>query len=377
MQAEGGFGGGVHICLHVHGEKYIFCNASEYPAMSNKDISAEQTDTPEGQAAAGARETYWDVVKGLLIILMVLGHAMQYAGGGNFWGNPLWMGIYLFHMPLFALVSGCFVFQSIHRHRGMFIGHIARHLLIPGIFTALVCLAIKTLLTYCSGETPDVPPYTFLYTAWFLIFIFECGVFTWIMARSESLWWRAAWFVIPMAMALLWPDFPLAGQFTFLYPIFLLGAWVRHQGLPLGNIWLGMGAAVAYVVVYCVFQEDWYVYRTPLDSLEDTAHTVPIYLARLLGGIAGCFLLLFAVKRLSFLQESRILPLLGGSTLAIYLLQIYFWDFIWKPYCPNIDIWLCFPLTAGVLALCYGIYRACRRVPVLGLLMFGEQYRKR
>lgn len=176
-----------------------------------------------------------------------------------------------------------------------------------------------------------------------------------------------------MALALLWPDFPLAGQFTFLYPFFLLGAWVRHLRLPLGNTWLGIAAAAVYAAVFCVFREDWYVYRTPLASLEDTAHTVPVYLIRMLGGTAGCFLLLFAVKRLSFLRKSRILQTLGGSTLAIYLLQIYFWDFIWRPYCPHVDIWLCFPLTVAIVAMCYGIYRVCRRSPALGFLMFGEQ----
>lgn len=343
------------------------------PAINEQQTPAEHPGNPAGPATQRARDPYWDVVKGLLIILMVLGHALQYAAGGNFWGDPLWMGIYLFHMPLFALVSGCFVFRSIRRHGGKFIGHIAKHLLVPAIFTAVACLAIRTALAYGSGETPEVPSFNFLYTAWFLIFIFECGVFTWVMALCKPLWWRAAWFAIPMALALLCPGFPLAGQFTFLYPFFLLGAWAHHRGWPLGSLWFGIAAAALYAVVYCVFQETWYVYRTPLASLEDTAHTVPIYLVRMLGGIAGCFLLLFVVKRLPFLLKSRILLKLGGSTLAIYLLQIYFWDFIWRPYCPHVNFWLCFPLTVAVVAACYGTYRLCRRIPALGFLMFGEQ----
>ena len=325
------------------------------------------------QAAACMHDPYWDVVKGLLIILMVLGHALQFAAGGNFWGDPLWMGIYLFHMPLFALVSGCFVFQSIRRHGGKFIGHIAGHLLVPAIFTAVACLAIRTALSCLRGETPEAPEFEFLYTAWFLVFIFECGVFAWVMSLCKSLWWRAAWFAIPMTLALLCPGFPLAGQFTFLYPFFLLGAGAHHRGWPLGSLWFGIAAAALYAAVFCVFQETWYVYRTPLASLEDTAHTVPIYLVRMLGGIAGCFLLLFVVKRLPFLLKCRILLKLGGSTLAIYLLQIYFWDFIWRPYCPHVNFWLCFPLTVAVVAACYGTYRLCRRLPALAFLMFGEQ----
>lgn len=121
----------------------------------NDQPTAEATlENQAVQAAACMRDPYWDVVKGLLIILMVLGHALQFAAGGNFWGDPLWMGIYLFHMPLFALVSGCFVFQSIRRHGGKFIGHIAGHLLVPAIFTAVACLAIRTALSSLRGKLP-------------------------------------------------------------------------------------------------------------------------------------------------------------------------------------------------------------------------------
>ena len=48
------------------------------------------------------RETYWDTLKGLLIFLVVLGHT------GSCLGEKLTSVIYIFHMPLFILVSGYF-----------------------------------------------------------------------------------------------------------------------------------------------------------------------------------------------------------------------------------------------------------------------------
>lgn len=49
-----------------------------------------------------SRSTYWDTVKGVLILLVVFGHC------GTALGSGLLSAIYAFHMPLFILVSGYF-----------------------------------------------------------------------------------------------------------------------------------------------------------------------------------------------------------------------------------------------------------------------------
>lgn len=63
-------------------------------------------------AAAGRRDPYWDNVKGVLILTVMLGHALEQA----FKGLPLavlpWTGIYSFHMPAFLMVSGNMVSRS-------------------------------------------------------------------------------------------------------------------------------------------------------------------------------------------------------------------------------------------------------------------------
>ncbi len=48
------------------------------------------------------RDPFWDTLKGVLIILVVLGHC------GTALGNQLLSVIYAFHMPLFVLISGYF-----------------------------------------------------------------------------------------------------------------------------------------------------------------------------------------------------------------------------------------------------------------------------
>lgn len=53
-----------------------------------------------------ARDNRLDTLKGLLIILVILGHAIQTIDPGNFINHCAMGFIYMFHMPLFIVISG-------------------------------------------------------------------------------------------------------------------------------------------------------------------------------------------------------------------------------------------------------------------------------
>lgn len=63
------------------------------------------------------RSAYLDFVKGIAIVLVELGHCIQYGSGQavintvSFFEDKLFRLIYSFHMPLFVLVSG-YVFSG-------------------------------------------------------------------------------------------------------------------------------------------------------------------------------------------------------------------------------------------------------------------------
>lgn len=57
------------------------------------------------------RDKRLDILKGIAIILVVIGHNIQFMKGntyaqGDFFSNPVFSIIYTFHMPAFMLVSG-------------------------------------------------------------------------------------------------------------------------------------------------------------------------------------------------------------------------------------------------------------------------------
>lgn len=67
------------------------------------------------------RSAYLDFVKGIAIILVELGHCVQWGSGaefrnsGLFYEDGLFRFIYSFHMPLFMLVSGYVFYWSFGR----------------------------------------------------------------------------------------------------------------------------------------------------------------------------------------------------------------------------------------------------------------------
>lgn len=54
------------------------------------------------------REYLYDNIRGILILLVVLGHALEYFRLDNKVGEFMYVFIYLFHMPVFIFISGYF-----------------------------------------------------------------------------------------------------------------------------------------------------------------------------------------------------------------------------------------------------------------------------
>lgn len=82
------------------------------------------------------RDKSVDIAKGIGIILVVWGH--------TFGCCPIFNWIHLFHMPLFFLLSGCFI--NPNESYRVFFYKKWRTLLVPFISFYLICLSIKLIL---------------------------------------------------------------------------------------------------------------------------------------------------------------------------------------------------------------------------------------
>lgn len=96
------------------------------------------------------RNEFIDIIKGFAIILVIIGHCIQYNYGNNiigFFNNSVVKFIYSFHMPLLMLVSGYLFYFSFKKHS--FKENLKNRfftLFIPIVFCSTLNFLIKVLI---------------------------------------------------------------------------------------------------------------------------------------------------------------------------------------------------------------------------------------
>lgn len=289
------------------------------------------------------REPFWDVLKGILIYLVVLGHFVQYGTTGDFWQHPLFRGIYIFHMPLFILVSGYFGVHSLSRPWSPFLRKLFIHLLLPIAVFYLCQLLILTLYA------PAYSPMQCFRGMWFLWVLLGCHVTAKFIHAIPGVVYRilaviATWFLACLLQEI---EVPHASYFVFLWPFYILGLCMRrwcfdfykHHRLLLLLLPL-------YLLVFYIFRPEWFIYRTPL-ALSHPGDSLSIYFIRLVCGMVGCAAVLTAVHLpVSCGMKWKWLRCIGQHTLFIYVSQSVF--FLWLIYSGS----LIRMNSAGALILC-------------------------
>ena len=104
------------------------------------------------------RDNKFDFIKGILIILVVIGHAIQALYGidnKEVWYNPIFNIVYTFHMPLFIFISGYFFSSSLKYSFSILLEKKATRLLVPTFIWSTVILLIWGTAT----EWQDVKPF--------------------------------------------------------------------------------------------------------------------------------------------------------------------------------------------------------------------------
>ena len=168
------------------------------------------------------RDTRIDNAKGLLIILVVLGHLVWPVPTGHRVADGLYFFVYFFHMPMFALISG---YLSRDETGWAALVKNGRLLLAPYV----VFFALHALILRLMGE----PPYPFLeglYGLWYLL-----SLFCWRMLLPYV---RRIPFALPatILLALAAGFVPFLGlqlslsRTLVLLPFFLAGHLMREKG---------------------------------------------------------------------------------------------------------------------------------------------------
>lgn len=268
---------------------------------------------------AASRSLLVDVVRGLAISLVALGHTDQGVEHRHWWGTSavgmeLERFIYSFHMPAFFFVSGIFLVQSVNKRGPVkFINTKVSQMIYPWIFWGFLQYFLALPLKGFMSEQ-GYPWRSFLLhfavgdVLWFLPAVFLAVVLGMLLRKVNF----ALLFVVASAVAIFMPLTPV----NFLnrglehLPFLVAGMWLGRDYERLERVKVPLAGALALILGGAIFL----ITRSALL----TAHGMAIVLG--LAGTAMLFLLARCAGRDRF---ARGMAWVGEASFGVYLLSAY------------------------------------------------------
>lgn len=308
----------------------------------------------------GERNPYWDILRGIAMLLVVLGHA-----GLSKESLPN-RAIYAFHMPLFMIISGFFFHFSLQKYS--FWENLRR----KAVQLLLPVLLIGTLYYFLKGGSYFG---VLTRTLWFLQAVFLSCLAVLVISRIFRS--GTAQFMACLALCIVFlfvPDFACSTGAKFMFPCFVAGLCLNRWGLDQkfkslrGRPWLSAGLAVAFCVLLLFFSFDQTFYNTTVylfSGIDSPGALLYDDIFRVVIGLTGSFAALALLYELSIrLPQEGVVPaflrLLGRNTLPFYCIHIYlneWWLGFYRPVYPSpwhYVVLFCIICTAVCLLLSLG-----------------------
>ncbi|MDT2613040.1 acyltransferase family protein [Enterococcus dongliensis] len=266
------------------------------------------------------REYLYDNIRGILILLVVLGHALEYFRLDNIVGEFIYIFIYLFHMPVFIFISGYFS-KNLAKGRSTAVETFLVPYLLLNMILSLIMLAIGKIDEFTILSPGWTLWYLYCMFIWrlllpdlvkvrrILILSFIIGIFSGFLTEFGT--------YMAMARTLGFLPYFLAGYFmdrSLLEKIHQL-RW--RKIISGGIILIGLGVAYFWVQTDLPPEILWrdrsfLLFKLPI--YQNILNSLLLYLV----GFAFVFVFLsLAAPKPHFFTSW------GQKTLAIYLLHVY------------------------------------------------------
>ncbi|WP_169581455.1 MULTISPECIES: acyltransferase family protein [Microbacterium] len=216
--------------------------------MSNSAVPPV-TATTGTVPRAKRRVPFWDNARFACIVLVVLGHAVQRLTYDSDIALGLYLLIYAFHMPAFAIISGYFSKSDPPNRRQM--ARVVTDILLPYLIFEGLWALTKWLVEGRANPNLTEP-------SWTLWFLLALGIFRLVLPYLALLRWPLLWTVAISVGAGYLPNidstFSLSRTLGLL-PFFALGWWLREHdvverfGLLARRRWPVTVAAAATLLV--------------------------------------------------------------------------------------------------------------------------------
>ncbi|WP_420137402.1 acyltransferase family protein [Sphingomonas sp.] len=294
--------------------------ATTHPAPAGV-LSARGREEP---VKAAPRLGWVDVAKGIGIVLVVHGHAIDGLMSAGLLSRAglaafSFYAVYCFHMPLFFLLSGLFVPGQIARDRRRFAWRQIGSIVWPYFLWSIIQITVLYLASSYVNKPREhldyiqilwAPPSQF----WFLYVLFLFHMVSRLLVRRDT--------IVPMLVAgaiafvgfhILWPRMTIPHFFSELLIFYAVGTALAGQmaGIPavMARFRLPIAAACLLVVPYM-----WFGFTRGLGF--DYLAMIPATLIGICGVLAAATLLSG--------RAAALFRYLGERAMAIYVLHVLF-----------------------------------------------------
>lgn len=292
------------------------------------------------------RDISIDVIRGIAIALVVMGHCIQcgsgraYFNAESFYDDWCFRVIYSFHMPLFAWISGYCFFWSMKKGGRQTIGHLLKSLILPMICWSPIQVLINNLI---DGKTASIYSFAtavirmFFNGYWFLWGIVLCSVLLFLTIKLFNGSTRKVVFALECIATLFAFRHFTFYQYAFLYPYFVIGyVFHRHESdAPLkkeNNVkYVTILWTIIYLILIPLYNKDDFIYVSFLSIVRGPNsmwRQLTIDLYRYVIGLAGTMMMLYGCRILCngisnrFKQKViQLFSLLGTLSLGIYIIS--------------------------------------------------------
>ena len=230
------------------------------------------------------RNPYLDIIKAILILLVLIGHSIQYGSGENylnkqlFFNNYLFKFIYSFHMPLFIMISGYLSYNSLNKVnlKDTIISKF-KSLIIP-IFIWSIIPFIISINNYINiKELIKLFITTFSTNLWFLWSLFYINVLVKIINKyfKDNIYIYILsiliTFILPNTYIIKYFNFQFS-LYSFMYIYFLLGYFYKKYNLDtklnkyINNKTLIINT-ILFILLLIPFSKEYYIYTSGINII--------------------------------------------------------------------------------------------------------------
>lgn len=286
------------------------------------------------------RNLFLDFAKAFAVILVVIGHCIQFGAGTNylkeelFFDNIIFKYIYSFHMPLFMLISGYLFAFGIRKGAKDIIVNKTKSLIVPILAWATLPLAVFLI-------TKDVTVFSVIkyyiansiYSLWFLWAVFWCSLI--VLVVNKLLNDKIFVYILIFVVSFFVPDIYHIDLYKFMFPYFVIGYMYKKYDLQekLKAIYNSdcfiCVIGIVFILLFCLFERDSYIYVSGhLIVGKDFVNQLFVDFYRYITGLTGSvFTLLLLIKIYNFctqkkiLKENNVILTIGKNTMGIYIIS--------------------------------------------------------